>query len=116
MPTTKPDDVEKEIKQLLKKYNIDTKKTFEEIIEFHYAFERIHPFQDGNGRVGRLIMFKECLRNGITPFIIEDDMKEFYYRGLKEWKNDQAYLMDTCLTAQDRFKVYLDYFGIVYHD
>ncbi len=116
MPTTKPDDVEKEIKQLLKKYNIDTKKTLEEIIEFHYAFERIHPFQDGNGRVGRLIMFKECLRNGITPFIIEDDMKEFYYRGLKEWKNDQAYLMDTCLTAQDRFKVYLDYFGIVYQD
>ena len=88
----------------------------EEIIEFHHAFERIHPFQDGNGRVGRLIMFKECLRNGITPFIIEDDMKEFYYRGLKEWKNDQAYLMDTCLTAQDRFKVYLDYFGIVYQD
>ena len=116
MPTTKPNDVEKEIKQLLKKYNIDTKKTFEEIIEFHYAFERIHPFQDGNGRVGRLIMFKECLRNGITPFIIEDDMKEFYYRGLKEWKKDQAYLMDTCLTAQDRFKVYLDYFGIEYQD
>lgn len=70
----------------------------------------------GNGRVGRLIMFKECLRNGITPFIIEDDMKEFYYRGLKEWKSDQAYLMDTCLTAQDRFKVYLDYFGIEYQD
>ena len=72
--------------------------------------------ESGNGCVGRLIMFKECLRNGITPFIIEDDMKEFYYCGLKEWKSDQAYLMDTCLTAQDRFKVYLDYFGIEYQD
>ena len=71
---------------------------------------------DGNGRVGRLIMFKECLRNGITPFIIEDDIKEFYYRGLKEWKNEQGYLMDTCLTAQDRFKVYMDYFGLEYRD
>lgn len=71
-----------------------------EIIQFHYEFEKIHPFQDGNGRVGRLIMFKECLRNGITPFIIEDDIKEFYYRGLKEWKNEQGYLMDTCLTAR----------------
>ena len=78
--------------------------------------EKIHPFQDGNGRVGRLIMFKECLRNGITPFIIEDDIKEFYYRGLKEWKNEQGYLMDTCLTAQDRFKVYMDYFGLEYKD
>ena len=71
---------------------------------------------DGNGRVGRLIMFKECLRNGITPFIIEDDIKEFYYRGLKEWKNEQGYLMDTCLTAQDRFKAYMDYFGLEYKD
>ena len=71
---------------------------------------------DGNGRVGRLIMFKECLRNGITPFIIEDDIKEFYYRGLKGWKNEQEYLMDTCLTAQDRFKVYMDYFGLEYRD
>ena len=75
-------------------------------------FEKIHPFQDGNGRVGRLIMFKECLRNGITPFIIEDDIKEFYYRGLKEWKREPGYLLDTCLTAQDRFKVYMDYFGL----
>ena len=71
---------------------------------------------DGNGRVGRLIMFKECLRNGITPFIIEDDIKEFYYRGLKEWKIEQGYLIDTCLTAQDRFKAYMDYFGLKYND
>ena len=114
--TTKPENVSKEIKQLLKKYNERKEKNLEEIIEFHYEFEKIHPFQDGNGRVGRLIMFKECLRNGITPFIIEDDIKEFYYRGLKEWKNEQGYLVDTCLTAQDRFKVYLDYFGISYND
>ena len=114
--TTKPANVAKEIKQLLGRYNETKEKTLEEIIEFHYEFEKIHPFQDGNGRVGRLIMFKECLRNGITPFIIEDDSKEFYYRGLKEWKNEKGYLMDTCLTAQDRFKVYMDYFGIKYND
>lgn len=114
--TTKPADVSKEMKKLLKKYNENKVKTLHEIIEFHYEFEKIHPFQDGNGRIGRLIMFKECLRNGITPFIIEDDIKEFYYRGLKEWKNEQGYLMDTCLTAQDRFKVYMDYFGLKYND
>ena len=102
--TTKPEQVAKEMRQLLKQYNADSAKTLEDIIEFHYMFEKIHPFQDGNGRVGRLIMFKECLRNGITPFIIEDDIKEFYYRGLKEWKNERGYLIDTCLTAQDRFK------------
>lgn len=114
--TTKPENVAKEIKQLLRKYNETKEKTLEEIIDFHYEFEKIHPFQDGNGRVGRLIMFKECLRNGITPFIIEDDIKEFYYRGLKEWKNERRYLIDTCLTAQDRFKVYMDYFEIKYND
>ena len=116
MPTTKPENVCKELKALLKSYNNIKQKSLKEIIEFHYEFEKIHPFQDGNGRVGRLIMFKECLRNGITPFIIEDDIKEFYYRGLKEWKNEQRYLVDTCLTAQDRFKTYLDYFGIEYKD
>ena len=116
MPTTKPENVCKELKVLLKSYNNIKQKSLKEIIEFHYEFEKIHPFQDGNGRVGRLIMFKECLRNGITPFIIEDDIKEFYYRGLKEWKNEQGYLVDTCLTAQDRFKTYLDYFGIEYKD
>ena len=116
MPTTKPENVCKELKALLKSYNNIKQKSLKEIIEFHYEFEKIHPFQDGNGRVGRLIMFKECLRNGITPFIIEDDLKEFYYRGLKEWKNEQGYLVDTCLTAQDRFKTYLDYFCIEYKD
>ena len=114
--TTKPSDVAMEIKRLLKKYNQNKSKTLQEIIEFHYEFEKIHPFQDGNGRVGRLIMFKECLRNGITPFIIEEDIKEFYYRGLKEWNNEHGYLIDTCLTAQDRFKVYMDAFGLEYHD
>lgn len=114
--TTKPEDVQKEIRSLLKEYNSSREKTLKEIIDFHYRFERIHPFQDGNGRVGRLIMFKECLRNGITPFIIEDDIKQFYYRGLQEWKTEPGYLMDTCLTAQDRFKVYMDNFGLEYND
>lgn len=114
--TAKPADVPGEMRNLLSRYNLSKQKTLKEIIQFHYEFEKIHPFQDGNGRVGRLIMFKECLRNGITPFIIEDDIKEFYYRGLKEWKNEQGYLMDTCLTAQDRFKVYMDYFGLEYRD
>lgn len=76
--------------------------------------ERIHPFQDGNGRVGRLILFKECLKYHIVPFIIEDDLKLFYYRGLKEWNNEKGYLTDTCLTVQDRYKAYLDYFRIAY--
>ena len=114
--TTKPEDVQKEIRKLLKEYNSGREKALRDILDFHYRFERIHPFQDGNGRVGRLIMFKECLRNGITPFIIEDDIKQFYYRGLQEWKNEPGYLMDTCLTAQDRFKVYMDNFGLQYND
>lgn len=114
--TAKPADVSGEMRKLLSRYNLSKQKTLKEIIQFHYEFEKIHPFQDGNGRVGRLIMFKECLRNGIPPFIIEDDIKEFYYRGLKEWKNEQGYLMDTCQTAQDRFKVYMDYFGLEYKD
>lgn len=110
--TARPADVPGEIKKLLQRYNQSKVKTLQEIISFHYEFEKIHPFQDGNGRVGRLIMFKECLRNGITPFIIEDDMKAFYYRGLKEWKSEPGYLTDTCLAAQDRFKVYMNYFGL----
>ena len=92
------------------------KKSFDDLLDFHYRFESIHPFQDGNGRVGRLILFKECLRNGIVPFIISDDLKMFYYRGLKNWKDERGYLRDTCLTAQDRFKVVLDYFKIPYKD
>ena len=110
--TEKPSEVSSAMKQLLKKYNETKRKTFREIVDFHYEFEKIHPFQDGNGRIGRLIMFKECLRNGIAPFIIEDDIKEYYYRGLKEYSNIPEYLVDTCLTAQDRFKEYLDYFGL----
>lgn len=114
--TTKPSDVPKAMKKLLKEYNANKHKSLKEIIDFHYKFENMHPFQDGNGRVGRLIMFKECLRNGITPFIISDDIKQYYYRGLNEWKNEPGYLMDTCLTAQDRFKAYMDYFGLEYTD
>ena len=89
-------------------------KTFEDIVAFHASFERIHPFQDGNGRVGRLVLFKECLKHNIVPFIIEDNLKLFYYRGLKEWDREKGFLMDTRLTAQDRFKAYLDYFRIAY--
>ncbi len=114
--TTKPENVSLEMKKLLKKYNSKKNKSLREIIEFHYEFENIHPFQDGNGRIGRLLMFKECLRNGITPFIIEDNIKEFYYRGLKEYKNEPGYLIETCLAAQDKFKTYMDYFGLEYKD
>lgn len=114
--TTPPKEVAAKMKDLLKRYNAKKQKTLQDIIAFHYEFEKIHPFQDGNGRVGRLIMFKECLRNGITPFIIEDDIKEFYYRGLREWKKEPGFLIDTCLTAQDRFKVYMDYFQLKYKD
>ena len=112
--TTLPENVSDEMCRLLADYNAISVKTFEDIVAFHVAFERIHPFQDGNGRIGRLIMFKECLKHNIVPFIIEDDMKLFYYRGLKEWEREKGYLMDTCFAAQDRFKSYLDYFRIAY--
>lgn len=112
--TTLPENVSTEIKKILKQYNEKENITLEDIIEFHVQFERIHPFQDGNGRVGRLIMFKECLKHNIVPFIIEDDIKMFYYRGLKEWNVERGYLVDTCLSAQDKFKKYLDYFRIKY--
>ena len=110
--TTSPEKVEDEVKSLIEWYNNIKNKTLKDIIEFHYRFECIHPFQDGNVRVGRLLMFKECLKYNIVPFIIDDKLKTFYYRGLKEWKQEKGYLVDTCLAAQDQFKVYLDYFRI----
>lgn len=114
MATTMPEDVAAEMRALLTAYNTKKAKTLEDILDFHVRFERIHPFQDGNGRVGRLIMFKECLKYSIVPFIIEDNLKMFYYRGLKEWGREKGYLTDTYLTAQDRYKAYLDYFRIKY--
>ena len=110
--TTAPEDVHREIKALLKEYNSKKRKSFEDIIDLHQRFEVIHPFQDGNGRVGRLVMFKECLANGYVPFIITEELKMFYYRGLREWNNIRGYLLDTCLAAQDNYKVVLDYFKI----
>lgn len=112
--TALPEEVSEQMEALLAKYNAKKSKTFKDILDFHVCFERIHPFQDGNGRVGRLIMFKECLKYNIVPFIIEDNLKMFYYRGLKEWGKENGYLMDTCLAAQDRYKAYLDYFRIEY--
>lgn len=114
METTSPEDVHKEMKSLLKQYNSLGTPSFSDILDFHVRFERIHPFQDGNGRVGRLLIFKECLSNGHVPFIITDDLKMFYYRGLREWGNIDGYLTDTCLTAQDNYKALLDYFRIKY--
>lgn len=112
--TTSPENVHREMKALLREYDSRKRKTFEDIIDFHQRFESIHPFQDGNGRVGRLIMFKECLSNGFVPFIITDELKMYYYRGLREWNNARGYLLDTCLTAQDSYKSMLDYFRIRY--
>ncbi len=114
MDTALPEEVADRMKILLEEYNNKEEKTLEDILDFHVKFERIHPFQDGNGRVGRLIIFKECLKYNIVPFIIDDDLKMFYYRGLKEWNHEKGYLTDTCLTAQDRYKAYLDYFRIPY--
>ncbi len=112
--TSTPEEVHSHIEALLKGYNAVKEKTLDELIDFHYHFEAIHPFQDGNGRVGRLILFKECLRNGIVPFIIDEETKLFYYRGLNQWLSERGFLLDTCLAAQDKFKKYLDYFRIDY--
>ena len=110
--TCAPEDVHKQLKALIDEYNHKGKQSFEDILDFHVRFEQIHPFQDGNGRVGRLLMFKECLANNIVPFIITDNLKMFYYRGLREWGHINGYLIDTCLTAQDMYKELLKYFRL----
>ena len=112
--TCSPKEVHRQMKALLAEYNAIKQKSFEDILDFHVRFEQIHPFQDGNGRVGRLLMFKECLANGIVPFIITDELKMFYYRGLREWGHINGFMTDTCLTAQDQYKSLLDYFKISY--
>lgn len=112
--TSLPEEVPNLMKTLVLEYEAKVSKSFEDILDFHVRFERIHPFQDGNGRVGRLVMFKECLRNNIVPFIIEDSLKSFYYRGLNEWGRVNEFLVETCLTEQDRYKEWLDYFRIAH--
>ena len=112
MDTCPPEEVHRQMKALLSEYNGKKQKTLNDILDFHVRFEQIHPFQDGNGRVGRLLMFKECLAHHIVPFIITDDLKLFYYRGLHEWGHIDGFLTDTCLTAQDQFKALLEYFKI----
>ena len=108
--TIKPEDVENAMTELLNKYNSLDKVRFDDIVKFHKDFESIHPFQDGNGRIGRIIMFKECLKNNITPFIILDKDKIYYYRGLKEYDIEKGYLVDTCLNAQDQYQLLVDKF------
>ena len=110
MKTTAPSKVAGEIQKLLADYHQKKDIKVEDIVDFHFRFESIHPFQDGNGRVGRIIMFKECLKNDILPFIIDHEHKLFYYRGLKEYKSEKGFLMDTCLSSQDQYEVMVSYF------
>lgn len=110
--TARPEEVHKQMKALLLSYYSIECPDFDALLDFHVRFERIHPFQDGNGRIGRLLLFWQCLQTGIVPFIITEDLRLFYYRGIQNWGKINGYLRDTCLTAQDGFKALLDYFGI----
>ena len=115
LETSKPENVSKDMANLIGTYENKQKFEFEDILEFHFNFEIIHPFQDGNGRVGRIIAFKECLRHGLVPFTIDESIKLFYYRGLKEWKNQRGFLIGTCETGQDKYKKLLEIYGIEYN-
>lgn len=112
--TTRPEDVHDQMKSILADFNALKKVAFDDLLDFHVRFERIHPFQDGNGRIGRLLLFWQCLQTGIVPFIITEDLRLFYYRGIQNWGKINGYLQDTCLTAQDSFKALLDYYGIIH--
>ena len=112
--TAQPTEVHKRMKAIIAEYNSLKHVSFNDILNFHVQLERIHPFQDGNGRIGRLVIFWQCLQNGIVPFIITEELRLFYYRGIQHWGKVDGYLRDTCLTAQDNYKALLDYFKIKY--
>ena len=112
--TAQPEEVHRQMKSLLADYNAQKQVAFDDLLDFHVRFERIHPFQDGNGRVGRLLLFWQCLQAGIVPFIITEDLRLFYYRGIQNWGKINGYLRDTCLTAKDSFKILLEYYRIKY--
>ena len=112
--TAQPEEVHRQMKSLLADYNAQKQVAFDDLLDFHVRFERIHPFQDGNGRVGRLLLFWQCLQTGIVPFIITEDLRLFYYRGIQNWGKINGYLRDTCLTAKDSFKILLEYYRIKY--